>query len=130
MTTAATLPRLNGTERALGIITRAECIPLDDDTWKVRDTATGSGRWHIATSTSCDCRDARIGTCKHQLAVRQEAQDLAAYSVSWNAYATAQRLSCPDCGAPLKTAVNWVGGRSYMTFLVCEAHVEHRAIPV
>ena len=40
MTTAAILPRQ---AKAIGIITRAECIPLDDDTWKVRDTATGSG---------------------------------------------------------------------------------------
>ena len=65
----ATVARPTRTDKAIGIITRAECIPLDDDTWKVRDTATRSGRWHITTSTNCDCRDARKGTCKHQLAV-------------------------------------------------------------
>ncbi len=61
MTTAATLPRLSRTDRALGIISRAECIPLDDGTWKVRDSLTGSGHWHIATVTSCDCYAAQRG---------------------------------------------------------------------
>ncbi len=78
MAQAATVARPTRTDKAIGILERHEAIPLDDSTWKVRDIQTGSGRWHTATSTSCDCYDARRGTCKHQLAVQQEAQALTA----------------------------------------------------
>jgi hypothetical protein len=89
-----TLPRLDRTTRAAGIISRQECVPQEDGTWLVRDTATGSGVWHLATPTSCDCYDASRGhQCKHQRACQAEAIALAAYAASWDRAAAAQQ-SC------------------------------------
>jgi hypothetical protein len=60
--------------KAAGIITRQECIPVDNlaGWFQVRDSVSGSGEWHLATVDRCDCRDALKHTCKHQMAVRAE----------------------------------------------------------
>ena len=120
--------------KAAGIVERHECEPVDDRPgfFHVTDTATGSGKVHVANAQQCDCPDFlfRNQRCKHMQAVMRESQLLTAYSVSWDDWAASQRPCCPDCGAELKTAVHWVGGRGYLTFLVCVDHVEHRAVRV
>jgi hypothetical protein len=174
----AAAPILTRSDRALGIIVRDDVIPVDDRPgfFTVRDTATGSGESHLATATSCTCRDHlyREGLCKHRRAVITEEYRLDAYAAGWDAYVAAQRPCCPqsvesseddpvanaigewiqsqlrpaaevwarhiaawnaergqprcpDCGAALESAVYWIGGRGYQSFLVCSAHVEHRA---
>ena len=136
----ATVARPTRTDKAAGIITRHEAIPLDDGTWHVRDTLTGSGQWHTATARSCDCYDARRGTCKHQIAVRRETAALEAYAARWDAASSqiakmaltsaefpqiAQRPSCPMCGAALETRQYYVGGRGWQFVEVCANDVTH-----
>jgi hypothetical protein len=132
--------------KALGICDRQECELLDNGLWRVRDTQTGSGRWHIADSNSCDCYDSTKGTCKHQLAIRAEEQALAQYCATWNARSEQARAAvsttventeiiqsiaprCPDCGADLVSQSYHVGGRGMVAFLVCSKDVEHKARP-
>jgi hypothetical protein len=71
----ATVPRLDRTARALGIVERAELAPVPHmpGLFEVRDTLTGSGLPHIASVCHCDCFDAQryAGPCKHQQAVRR-----------------------------------------------------------
>jgi hypothetical protein len=115
----------------------------------VRDTQTGSGRWHIADNDRCDCYDATRGTCKHVLAVRRQEAALEAYCDQWNAQSDAQRLTtrneyrgpygsdgwlqprptCPECGAELESRSYYVGGKGYTAFYCCTRIVEHRALP-
>jgi hypothetical protein len=75
------------TIKAASIVAAQECIPVDDmpGWFQVRDVLTGSGAWHLATVSSCDCRDALKNVCKHQLACRAEEQALAAYAANWDA---------------------------------------------
>ena len=122
------------TERAAGIVERHEVIPVDDlaGWYQVRDTVTGSGVWHLATSDRCDCRDALRGTCKHQLAARKAEAELSAYAANWDAHAEAQRPagpSCPDCGGRLECQSYYIGGRGYQAFMVCTSDAQHRALP-
>ncbi len=119
MATAAIVTR---SDRAAGIVERHECIPLDDGTFQVRDTRTGSGQWHIATVDACDCYDSRKGTCKHQIAVRRETAALEAYAARWAALA---RPSCKQCGAALESRQYWTGGRGYQWVEVCANDVAH-----
>ncbi len=129
--TAATLPRIDRSTKAAGIVERHECIPLDNGSWEVRDTATGSGKVHIATSTSCDCPDSiyRGHQCKHIRAVQRESQLLTAYSVSWDDWAAAQRACCPVCGAAIEAQQWYIGGRGYLWFNVCPRSGEHYSKP-
>ncbi len=55
----ATAPIVTRQDKAIGIAQRHECTPLDDypGYYSVRDTLTGSGRFHIATLLECDCAD-------------------------------------------------------------------------
>ncbi len=80
---------LTRTERAGAIVERQECIPVDDipGLFQVRDTATGSGAYHLASADRCDCYDALRRVCKHQLAVRRTEGELAAYAQQWDAAA-------------------------------------------
>lgn len=126
--TAATLPqRLDRTARALGIIERAECVPQDDGRWLVRDTATGSGRWHLATPTSCDCYDASKGhQCKHQRACQAEAIALASYAADWDRCAVAQQQPrCPMCGCPIESRQFYTGGHGWAFYEVCSGDATH-----
>jgi hypothetical protein len=80
--------------RAQGIIERSEVIPCDDlpGWWQVRDSISGSGSWHLATSSRCDCYDAGKGNvCKHQRAVRAEEQALRQFAADWDRRAEQQR---------------------------------------
>ncbi len=131
MTTAILQDRR--TAKAAGIVGRQEVIPVEDlaGWFQVRNTVTGSGAWHLATSDRCDCRDALRGTCKHQLAVRAAELDLAQYCAAWDARSEQARAaagpSCPTCGARLETRSYYVGGRGMMAFLVCVDDVTHAA---
>lgn len=93
--TAAILTR---SDRAVGIVTRQECELLDNGAWRVRDTATGSGRWHTVFQGHCTCPDylVRGATCKHQMAVRAEERALAQYCVDWNARSDQARAAEVD----------------------------------
>ena len=66
---------------------RAECELLDNGAWRVRDTQTGSGRWHTVFAGHCTCPDylTRGATCKHVRAVAAEETALAQYCDDWNA---------------------------------------------
>jgi len=79
--------------RAAGICERQECEILDNGAWRVRDTATGSGRWHTVFQGHCTCADylTRGATCKHLRAVAAEETALAQYCVEWNARSTEAR---------------------------------------
>jgi len=120
----ATAPSLTRESRAAGILSRAECIPLDDSTWSVRDTLTGSGKAHRTTRTSCDCYDAQRGhRCKHQIAVAAEEDALTAYAASWDALA---QPCCPMCGSPLEERQYYTGGRGWSFVEVCSGDAAHR----
>lgn len=145
------------TAKAAGICERQECELRDDGRWQVRDSATGSGTWHIVTATSCDCMDyRRTGLqCKHLLAVTAEQARLDAYVEEWNAaaesmqpkgawykgtYYTAEQCAaaeraraanepvCPTCGAATQPEQVYVGGRGYVWFASCRKNHEHRAV--
>jgi hypothetical protein len=122
---------LTRSDRALGITQRDECIPVDDlpGFFTVRDTTTGSGKTYIASSTGCTCPDHhyRGHVCKHMRAVITEEYRLATYAADWDHACSTWATCCPECGAALETAVYWIGGRGYQSFLVCSAHIEHRA---
>ena len=124
----ASIARPTRTDKAIGITLRQECTPLDDypGYYSVRDTLTGSGRFHIATLLECDCPDFthRRRPCKHVEAVRATETALHAYAAAWDAQA---RPCCTVCGAGLTTAVNWVGGKGYCSFEVCSADGSHPA---
>jgi hypothetical protein len=99
--TASILPEARTARRAskaLGIVTRQECEPLDVGGWRVRDTGTGSGTWHQTTTSTCSCADFtfRRLPCKHIEAVIREQRDLAAYCDSWNARSEQARLTAED----------------------------------
>lgn len=83
------------TDRAAGIVTRQECEPLDNGAWRVRDTATGSGEWHTASTHGCSCADYRRrgGICKHMRAIILEEQALAQYCAAWDARAEDARIA-------------------------------------
>ncbi len=79
---------------------RHECTPLDDypGYYSVRDTLTGSGRFHIAMLLECDCADFtyRHQPCKHVEAVR--------------ATETALQTLCShvgSCSVPIVPLVRW-----------------------
>lgn len=128
--------------KAATIIARQECIPVDDipGFFQVRDSVSGSGEWHLASISSCDCRDALRNTCKHQMAARQAEADLAAYCDDWNTRSDEQREAvavvtlsdtspcCPECGAELETRSYYIGGRGYCYFEVCTRDLAHRAL--
>lgn len=88
-------PSLTRTERAAGICERAELELQDNGTWRVRDTATGSGRWHTVFAGHCTCADytMRGATCKHLRAVAAEEQALAQYCADWNTRAEQARIA-------------------------------------
>src|SRR5215210_3351817 len=75
------------TVKALTIVARQDCELQDNGAWRVRDTATGSGRWHTVFNGHCTCMDylSRGATCKHLRAVADEERQLAAYCDDWNA---------------------------------------------
>ncbi len=102
---------------AARIVASGDVIVLANGSgWVVTDR-TGSGKAHIATATSCDCRDFEFRghrqSCKHVQAVR------AALGV----------VSCPACGAICVREAHYVGGRGYRSFDVCTADREHPAQP-
>lgn len=122
------LQRVTRDERAFGIVSRQECIPVEtvDGLFQVRDTATGSGTWHLATATSCDCYDASRGhQCKHQRAVAQEEQALASYAAAWDLSVALQQPQCPVCGSPLESRSYYVGGHGYQYLTVCRDDATH-----
>lgn len=110
--------------KAAGICERAEVVPMDrEGYYRVRDTATGSGKVHVATATSCDCYDAGRGNhCKHQRAVVREQAALDAYAAAWDAQAQPR---CPECGGRLESMQYYVGGRGYQMFMVCKNDGTH-----
>lgn len=137
---------LTRTERAAGIVTRQECEPLEDGSWRVRDTGTGSGEGHIATVRGCDCWDYRRrgGICKHMRAIILEEQALAQFCAEWDAQAVEPvcdqysgpygsdgwpqpRPTCPICGAELETRSYYIGGRGYQYFEICTRDMAHHA---
>ena len=120
---------LSRSDRACGICERHEVIPIDDRPgyFTVRDTATGSGRPHIATAISCDCADFlyRSRDCKHMQAVHAEEAALEAYAAAWDATPQAQEPKCPMCGAALESRQYYIGGRGYVHFEVCSGDGAH-----
>lgn len=80
---------LTRSDRAVGIVTRQECIPCEDHPgfFQVRDTETGSGTTYIAAAHRCTCPDyiMRGQRCKHSIAVEHEERALADYCTDWNA---------------------------------------------
>lgn len=149
------------TVKATGILNRQEVIPLDylPGYYSVRDTATGSGQAHVASSRSCDCEDYRRRgrACKHMIAARAEDEALAQYSAAWDARSEQARATvvqpdytgvtvplddaqpaqaraetgprCPSCGAQLESRQYYVGGRGYQFFLVCPSDATHASQP-
>jgi hypothetical protein len=90
------------TVRAAGIVQRSEVIPVEDipGLFQVRDSVSGSGEWHLATASTCDCYDAGKGhICKHMHAVRVEESALVQFCADWDARAEQARQ---DAGAVYK----------------------------
>jgi hypothetical protein len=128
------------TVKALGIVERQSCELLDSGAWVVTDTATGSGTPRTVAGGHCDCPDhtRRAAYCKHLQAVALEEAALRQFAADWDTRAEQARasvtavaqvgVSCPDCGAPLKSAQFYTGGRGYRLWLVCSRDVEHRAL--
>jgi hypothetical protein len=126
MAQAQCTPRIDRATRAAGILERHECVPQEDGKWLVRDTATGSGRWHLATPTSCDCYDASSGhQCKHQRACQAEAIALASYAADWDCAVAQQQPRCPMCGCPIEARSYYVGGHGYQYVSVCSGDSSH-----
>ncbi len=112
--------------KALGIAQRHECIPLDDypGYYGVRDTLTGSGKFHITTWLECSCADFtyRHKLCRHIAAVRETEASLQAYAAAWD---LAVRPACPQCGAELICLPYHVGGRGLVDVIHCAADKTH-----
>ncbi len=120
MAAQASIARMAGrTDRAAAaaaIVQRGDVIELANGAgWIVVDRASGSGKGHAATATTCDCPDARFRskTCKHQLAVR----------------ARLGITTCQTCGAPCEREAVRIGGRGLVSFNICTADRTHRAQP-
>jgi hypothetical protein len=75
----------------------------------------GSGRAHVATVDSCDCRDfqyrGHLRPCKHIITARR----LAGIEV------------CSECGSFVEAQPHYVGGRGVCTFMVCTTNKAHKA---
>lgn len=86
------------TAKALTIVARQDCEPLDNGGWIVRDVATGSGAPHIVAGGHCDCPDhtRRASYCKHLQAVALEERSLAQYAATWNARSAEARVALDD----------------------------------
>ncbi len=129
----ATLPRLDRTTKAAGILERQECTPVDDlpGLWHVTDSGTGSGRVHVTSASRCDCPDHnfRGNVCKHMTAVTRAEAELAAYADAWDATAATQRDGCPMCGQSVNVQQHYVGGRGYLYFRVCSGEGCRHATP-
>ena len=113
-------------DRAAGIVERHEVRPHEDRPgwWYVKDSVTGSCRWHLTSAHGCDCYDARKGACKHQIAVRREEAALAVYAAEWD---RAAQPTCPMCDCRLVEEVYYIGGRGLSTFLICSGDGSHPA---
>lgn len=104
--------------RATGIVQRGDVIEVRPHVWRVRDQA-GSGQWHYATKTTCDCIDfARNGLpCKHVIAV-----------ANWSTKPAGP--TCPTCQGPTAEDLLWCGKAGWLRFHVCRANREHRAVRI
>ncbi len=124
------VPMVTRAGRAAGILERQELEPLDNGKWRVRDTDTGSGIWHITDTDRCDCYDSIRGTCKHQLAVRREEQVLRQYAADWDTGALElmpTALLCWQCGGPAEPLLCHLGGHGFVTWALCTVDSAHPA---